>query len=102
MTTNVAEIKKRVDDIDVDKIDLIDEIQGKNYVEDSYLYLHQKYKYFKVDKTDTQKLLSWQSAGTSNEKLTPIKDTNSPSLLFEKTKPFLKIRSFKFLAQGKT
>ena len=42
-----------------------------------------------------------QSAGISNEKLTPIKDTNSPSLLFEKTKPYLKISSFKFLAQGK-
>ena len=37
----------------------------------------------------------------SNEKLTPIRDTNSPSLLFEKTKPYLKISSFKFLAQGK-
>ena len=65
------------------------------------MYLNQKYKYFKGDKTDTQKLLSLQSAGISNEKLTPIKDTNSPSLLFEKTTPYLKISSFKFLAQGK-
>ena len=78
LNTNVAEIKKKVDDINVDKIDFIDELQGKNYIEDSYLYLNQKYKYFKYDKTDTQKLLSWQSAGISNEKLTPIKDTNSP------------------------
>ena len=45
--------------------------------------------------------MSWQSAGISNEKLTPIKDTNSPSLLFEKTKPYLKISYFKFLAEGK-
>ena len=30
-----------------------------NYIEDSYLYLNQKYKCFKGDKTDTQKLLSW-------------------------------------------
>ena len=45
--------------------------------------------------------MPWQSAGISNEKLTPIKDTNSPSLLFEKTNPYLKISSFKFLAQGK-
>ena len=45
--------------------------------------------------------MSWQSAGISNEKLTPIKDTNSPLLLFEKTKPYLKISSFKFLSQGK-
>ena len=100
LKTNVAEIKKKVDDIDVDKIDFIDELQGKNYIEDSYLYLHQKYKYFETDKTDTQKLLSWQSAGISNEKLTPIKDKNSPSLLFEKAKPYLKISSFKFSAQG--
>ena len=101
LKTNAAEIKKKVDDIDVDKIDFIDELQGKKYVEDSYLYLNQKYKYFKYDKTDTQKLLSGQSAEISNEKLTPIKDTNSPSLLSEKTKPYLKISFFKFLAQRK-
>ena len=74
LKSNVAEIKKKVDAIDVDKIDFIDELQGKNYIKDSYLYLNQKYKYFKADKTDTQKLLSWQSAGISNEKLTPIQD----------------------------
>ena len=45
--------------------------------------------------------MSWQSAGISNEKLTPIKDKNSPSLSFEKTKPYLKIISIKFLAQIK-
>ena len=58
LKTNVAEIKKKVDDIDIDKINGIDELQGKNYVEDSYLYLNQKYKCFKGDKSDTQKLLS--------------------------------------------
>ena len=58
LKTNIAEIKKKVDDIDVDKIDFIDELQGKYYIEGSYLYLNQKYKYFKYDKTDTQKLLS--------------------------------------------
>ena len=65
------------------------------------MYLNQKDKNFKKDKTDTQKILSWRSAGTSNEKLTPMKDTSFPSLLFEKTKPYLKISSFKFLAQRK-
>ena len=90
LKTNVAEVKKKVDGIDVDKIDFVDELQGKHYIEDSYLYLNQKCKYFEVDKTDTQKPLSWQSAGISNEKLTPIKDTNSPSLLFEKTKAIFK------------
>ena len=101
LKTNVAEIKKKVDGIDVAKINNIDELQGKNYIEDSYLYLNQKYKYFEADKTDSKKLLSWQSAVMSNEKLTPIKDTNSPSLLFEKTNPYLKISSFNFLAQRK-
>ena len=42
LKTNVAEIKNKVDGIDVDKIDFIDELQGKNYIEDSYLYLNQK------------------------------------------------------------
>ena len=101
LKTNVAEIKRKVDGIDVSKINSIDELQGKNYIEDSYLYLNHKYKYFEADKTDTQKLLSWQSAGISNERLTPIKDTNSTPLLFEKTNPYLKISSFKCLAQGK-
>ena len=98
---NVAEIKKKVDYIDINKINGIDELQGKNCIENSYLYLNQKFKYFKYDKTDTQKLLSWQSAGISNKKLTPIKDRNSPSLLFEKKKPYLKISSFKFFAHRK-
>ena len=31
--TNFAEIKKKVDDIDVDKIDFIDELQSKNYID---------------------------------------------------------------------
>ena len=96
LKTNVAKIKKKVDDIDIDKINGIVELQGKNYIEESYLYLNQKYKYSKHDKTDTQKLSSWQSVGISNEKLTSIKDTNSSSLLYEKTKVY-----FKFVAQGK-
>ena len=58
LKTNVSVIKKKVDDIDIDKINCIDELQGKNYVEGSYLYRNQKYEYFKADKTDTQKLLS--------------------------------------------
>ena len=32
LKTNVAEIKKKVDDIDVDKINGIDELQGKNFL----------------------------------------------------------------------
>ena len=72
------------------------------YLNQKYKYLHSKYlQKYKHDKTDTQKFLSWQSAGISNERVIPIKDTNSPSLLFEKTKPYLKISYLKFLIQGK-
>ena len=49
LKTNVAEIKKKVDGIDVAMINSIDELRGKNYNEDSYLYLNQKYKYFEED-----------------------------------------------------
>ena len=48
LKTNVAEIKKKVDDINVDKIDFIDELQGKNFVEDSYLYFKPEYRCFKT------------------------------------------------------
>ena len=99
LKSNVAEIKKKIDDIDVEKIDFIDELQGKNYIKESYLYLNQKYKYFEEDKTNAKKLLYRQLAGMSNEKLTPIKDTNFPSLLLEKSKPYFKITFVKFLVQ---
>ena len=85
----------------MDKIDFIDKLQGKNYVEDSYFYLNQKYEYFGIDKVNPHKFLSWKSVGISNEKLEPPKDENSPKTLFEKTKAYLKISSFKFLAPKK-
>ena len=44
LKTNIAATKKKVDDIDVDKIDFIDELQGKNFVEDSYLYFKPDYR----------------------------------------------------------
>ena len=53
LKTNFVEIKKTADVIDIDKINSIGELQGKNYVEDSYLYLNQKYEYFTADKTNT-------------------------------------------------
>ena len=101
LKTDVAEIKKKVYDKDVGKIDFVDELQGKNLFEYLYLYLNQDYKYFVVDTTNTKKILSWQSAGVTDETLEPIKNENSPSLLFEKTKPYLKIGTSKFLAQKK-
>ena len=35
LKTNVAEIKKKVNDIDIDKVNDKDELQVKNYTEDS-------------------------------------------------------------------
>ena len=73
LKTNFAEIKSKVNDIDIDKIIVIDELQGKNYVEDSYLHINQKYEYFGIDKVNPHKFFSWKSAGVSNEKLEPPK-----------------------------
>ena len=101
LKTNVAEIKKSVDDIDVAKINSIDELQCKNYVKGSYLYLNQEYEYFGIDKVNPHKFLSWKSAGISNEKLEPPEDKNAPKVLFEEIWPYLKTESFKFLAQKK-
>ena len=83
LKTNVAEIKSRVDNIDVDKINTIDELQGKNFVKSSYLYLNREYEYFGIGKVNPHKLLSCKSAGISNEKLEPPEDKNSPKVLFE-------------------
>ena len=70
---NVAEIKEKVDDIDVDKINGIDELQGKNYVEDSYLYCESVAKYLATYKSSDNNtyLTAWQSRGKSNIKITP-------------------------------
>ena len=67
LKTNVAEIKKKVDDIDVVKIDFIDELQGKNYIEDSYLHFKPEHRYFDI--TGIKSVLSLKSIGLSDEKL---------------------------------
>ena len=56
---------------------------------------------FKVDETNPHKLLLWKSTGVSNENFEPPEDKNTPLLLFDKIWPYLKIESFKFLAQKK-
>ena len=81
LETNVAESKKKVDDIDVDKIDLIDELQGKNLFEQNYLLFKSAYKYFKIV-TDSAKNIDyayyWQSDGLMNSKISTIgTDTNN-------------------------
>ena len=64
--------------------------------------LNQEYEYFGIDKDNIHKLLSWKSVGISNEKLDPPEDKNAPKVLFEEIWPYLKIESFKFLAQKKS
>ena len=91
LKTNVAEIKKKDDDIDVDKIDFIDEIQGKHFVEDSYLYFKPEYRYFRT--TGIKSVLSWKSIGLSDEKLKSIQDDNFPELLYDKEKAYLNFRN---------
>ena len=101
LKTNVAEIKKKADDVDLGKINIIDEHQGKNIVENSYLYFRQKYKYFEIDKANPRKPLPWKSTGISNEKIEPPETKNALKVLFEEIWPYLKIDSFKSLAQAK-
>ena len=85
LKTNVAEIKSKVDDIDVDKINDIDKLQGKNYVEDNYLYFSQKYEF--VETNNFNNFLSGRSSGISNEKFEPIEEKNTPIMCFNKVLP---------------
>ena len=96
LKTNVAEIKTRVDNIDAEKISIIDELQGKNFVEDSYLYFEPEYRYFEVTKTDG--VLSWKSTGLSDEKIKSPKDDYS--VLREK-KIYLLFSLYSVLGQEK-
>ena len=81
LKSNVAEIKKKVDDIDGDTIDLIDELQSKNLLEQNYLLFKSGCKYF-IIVTDSTKHIDyayyWQSDGLMNSKLGSIgTDTNN-------------------------
>ena len=66
---------KKIYDIDVDKIDLIDELQGKNLFEQNYLLFKSAYKYFKIV-TDSTKNIDyayyWQSDWIMNSKISAI------------------------------
>ena len=87
----VAETKKKFDDIDVDKIDLIDELQGKNYIENSYLYFKPENRYFEI--TGIKSVLSRKSIGLSNEKLKSIRDDYFPELRYDKERTYLNFRN---------
>ena len=51
------------DDIDVAKKNSIDELQGKNYVKDSYLNLNQTYEYFGINKINPRKFCPGNQQG---------------------------------------
>ena len=75
---------KKVDDIDVDKINSINELQGKNYNEEnSYLYFEGVPKYLTTYKaSDNTYVTAWQPRGKSNIKITsPISLNNKSSLI---------------------
>ena len=91
LKTNVAETKSRVNDIDVGKIYIIDELQGKNFVEDSYLFFDPDYRYFET--TGIKSALSWNSTGLFDEKIKSIEDDYSPKLGFNNVRICLNVRS---------
>ena len=91
LKTNVAEIKKKVDDIDVDKIDFIDELQGKHYIEDGYLYFKPEHRYFEM--TGIKYALSWKSIGLSDEKLRSVQDGYFPELWHDKERTYINFRN---------
>ena len=64
LKTNVAEIKKKIDNIDLNKINDIDELQGKNLFEQNYLLFKFTYKYLKLVTDSTQKTLTMLTIGS--------------------------------------
>ena len=82
-------LKKNVDDINVDKIDFIDELQGKNYIEDSYLYFKPEQRYLETSKLTKTNVFSWKSIGLCYEKIKSFGESYSPTLSFNKEKIYL-------------
>ena len=91
LKTNVAEIKNKVDSIDVDKIDFIDELQGN--VEDSFLYFKPEQRYLETSKLTKTNAFSWKSVGLSDEKIKSSGESYSPTLSFDKKKIYLTFNS---------
>ena len=84
LKTNLADLKTKVDKIDINKINDTDGLQGKNFVEDSYLYFEPEYRYLETSKTKIGDILCWRSTGLSDEKVNPTKDDRSPKLSFKR------------------
>ena len=93
LKTNVAEIKSKVDDIDVSKINSIAELQGKNYVEDSYLCFEPEQRYLETSKLTKTNIFSWKSIGLFDDKIKSSGETYSPTLSFDKEKIYLTFKS---------
>ena len=100
LKSNLADLKSRVDKIDFNKINDIDALQGKNLVEDSYLFFEPEHRYFELSGIYMDDVLSWRSTGLSDEEIKPTKDSFSPKLSFKGEKISLKFNS-SILAQEK-
>ena len=98
--TNVAEIKSKVDNIDVSKINSIDERQGKNYVEDSYLCFEPERRYLEKSSTVATNISSCKSMGLSDENIKFSAEIYSPILSLDGEKIYLTFNS-NMLAQEK-
>ena len=75
LKANVANIKSRF----VDKINTIDKLQRKNYVEDIYLWFEPEPRYLETSSTVATNISSWKSMGLS-EKIKSSAETYSPAL----------------------
>ena len=83
LKTNLVDLETRVDEIDVNKINDIDALQGKNFVEESSLFFEPKHKYFETFGIHINNVSPWKSTGLSAEKIKPTKEESSPELFFK-------------------
>ena len=93
LKANLADLKTRFDGIDANKINDIDALQGKNLVEDSYLFLEPEHRYFELSGIHMNDALFWRSTVLSDEKIKPTKDSYSPKLSFKGEKISLNFNS---------
>ena len=98
LKTNLADLKTRVDEIDVNKINDIDALRGKNFIEESYLVFEPRNRYFET--YGTNDVFSWKSSRLSDEKTKQTNNTVLPELSFDKEKIYLKFIK-DFLTQEK-
>ena len=98
LKTNVTALKTRIDDIYVNKINSIDELQVKNFVQECYLLFKPENRYCETSQTND--ILSWKSTGSSDEKMKQTKKGLLPKLSLDGEKMYLSL-SKDYLVQEK-